>query len=60
MQSRFVITAAADLVAWSPVGDHYALSVDKTLTVHSVEVNLSIQLWVLCSYQAYACYSHVT
>lgn len=41
-----MITAAADLVAWSHVGDHYALSVDKTLTVHSVEVNLSIQFCV--------------
>ena len=35
---------AADLVAWSPVGDYYILAVEKTLMVYSVEVCFSIHI----------------
>ena len=32
------ICAAADLVVWSPIGDQYALSVQKDITVYDVSV----------------------
>lgn len=30
--------AAADVVSWSPIGDHYVLAVDRTVMVYSMEV----------------------
>lgn len=34
----YCVIAAADVVSWSPIGDHYVLAVDKTVMVHSIEV----------------------
>ena len=32
------IYSAADLVSWSPVGDHYVLTTGASVTVYSLEV----------------------
>ena len=44
------LCAVAELVLWSPIGDQYALSVGKTITVYDVSVSkqMSIQLSIEC------------
>ena len=39
---RMLVIAAADVVSWSPIGDHYVLAVGKTVMVHSLEVSKRI------------------
>lgn len=36
------ICAAADLVVWSPIGDQYALSVQKDISIYDVSVREQI------------------